>query len=234
MIIKFFTRGINMGKLNCNKIYNYLHKFENSSSINKEIINLSNKIENFCFRCNEDDLSNLCFSSSSSKNNNIDNIHKVKFDDNFCDEESSIISSHKVNYNPIPYLDHDILNKYLYLSDYLEKSFDKNKAIVYLNNIINSKNLTNASIVNKSFIDGGSLNRILNNKSQITKDIAIKLCFGLDLNYQESIDFLLRFGYILSILSRRDCLIRYGLEHCLTLDEIDYILEELNEKPLIK
>lgn len=205
-------------------IHNYLKHFENTTLINREIINLSKEIESFCFKCNKQSVF-VCENNEKKEDLN---------EKDFEDITEEVLSLDDIDFNPCSYANHDILNKYLYLSDYLEKSFDKNKAIVYLNNIINSKNLTNASIVNKSFIDGGSLNRILNNKSQITKDIAIKLCFGLDLNYQESIDFILRFGYILSILSRRDCLIRYGLEHYLTLDEIDYILEELNEKPLIK
>ena len=46
-------------------------------------------------------------------------------------------------------------------------------------------------------------------------------------------DFLLRFGYTLNTLNKRDCLIRYGLEHNLAVDEVDYILEELNENSLI-
>lgn len=220
-----------------NSICNYLHSFENSTIINKEIINLSNKIENFCFKCNEEiEISSpiqreLISSYNKSKDINSSDILKE------CGEEitnfKESISSNDIDYNPSAYLDHDILNKYLHLSDYLKNSCDNKKAIIYLNNIINSKHLTNSHIISKSAIDKELLSSILNNTSNVTKDDAIKLCIGLNLNYDESIDFLLRFGYTLNILNKRDCIIRYGIDNNLAVDEIDYILEELNEQILI-
>ena len=234
-----------MKELALNNIYKYLESFNNSSIINKEIINLSNKIERFCFKCDRDhgliDSVNLYLNDSmddivvSECNDFINYDMNLDTNDEYEEVHFNKIRdfNEEIDYNPSSYVDHDILNKYLYLSDYLENSCDKDTAVLYLNNIVNLKQLTNANIVEKSSLDRGLLSRILNNKSEVTKDSAIKLCFGLSLNYDESLELLLRFGYTLSALSKRDCIIRYGIDNHLAIDEIDYILEELDEEVLI-
>ena len=217
-------------------ICNYLHNFENTTLINKEIIALSKKIENFCFKCNKESsfltLNNISNNKLNNKNSPF-NASSIKVFSNNTINERDDTYYEDIDFNPSAYLEHDILNKYLYLSEYLENCSDKKEGVHYLHELIITKNLTNSNIVNNSSLDSGLLSNILNNKSKITKDMAIKLCFGLNLNYQESMDFLLRFGYTLNTLNKRDCLIRYGLEHNLAVDEVDYILEELNENSLI-
>ena len=204
-------------------IHNYLKHFENTNLINREIINLSKEIESFCFKCNKQSLF-VCENNEKKEDLN---------EKDFEDITKKVLSLDDIDFNPCSYANHDILNKYLYLSDYLEKSYDKEEAVIYLKNLISTKNISIADIIYNSTIDEELLNNILNDKVKITKDDGIKLCFGLNLNYHESLNLLLRFGYTLCVLNKRDCIVRYGIEHNLAIDEVDYILEELSEKSLI-
>lgn len=180
-----------MKKNNFDDVCKYLHDLENSSTINKEIISLSNKIENFCFKCNRENLNPTTCSASLNKTTSTDELKEIN-----SFNSSQNLSVQKINYNPSVYLDHDILNKYLYLCDYLKNSSNKYKL-------------------------------------DITKDAAIKLCLNLNLNYNESIDLLMKYGYILNPLSKRDSIIKYGIHNDLSIYEIDYFLFSLNEKPLL-
>lgn len=113
----------------------------------------------------------------------------------------------------------------------LENSCSYDDAIDYINKIIIDKGLSNAEISNLSTIDSALLSKILNKKRQISKkDVFIKLCIGLGLNYNQSRDVLLRFGITIDSLSKRDKIIKYGLKNNNTVQEIDLFLTEFEEK----
>lgn len=113
----------------------------------------------------------------------------------------------------------------------LKNSCSYDNAIDYINKIIIDKGLSNAEISNLSTIDSALLSKILNKKRQISKkDVFIKLCIGLGLNYNQSRDILLRFGITIDSLSKRDKIIKYGLENNNTVQEIDLFLTEFEEK----
>ena len=173
-------------------IHNYLKHFENTTLINREIINLSKEIESFCFKCNKQSVF-VCENNEKKEDLN---------EKDFEDITEEVLSLDDIDFNPCSYANHDILNKYLYLSDYLEKSYDKEEAVIYLKNLISTKNISIADIIYNSTIDEELLNNILNDKVKITKDDGIKLCFGLNLNYHESLNLLLRFGYTLCVLNK--------------------------------
>ena len=137
-------------------ICNYLHNFENTTLINKEIIALSKKIENFCFKCNKESsfltLNNISNNKLNNKNSPF-NASSIKVFSNNTINERDDRYYEDIDFNPSAYLEHDILNKYLYLSEYLENCSDKKEGVHYLHELIITKNLTNSNIVNNSSLD---------------------------------------------------------------------------------
>ena len=45
------------------------------------------------------------------------------------------------------------------------------------------------------------------------KETAVKMCFGLKLNIDETVDLLAKAGYTLSMSIKQDLIIRYFIEH---------------------
>ena len=95
-------------------ICNYLHNFENTTLINKEIIALSKKIENFCFKCNKESsfltLNNISNNKLNNKNSPF-NASSIKVFSNNTINERDDTYYEDIDFNPSAYLEHDILNK---------------------------------------------------------------------------------------------------------------------------
>ena len=79
--------------------------------------------------------------------------------------------------------------------------------------LIDSKGLKDSDVYNKAHIDRRLFSKLRSNKDfRPSKKTAIALCFGLELNIDDSLDLLGKSGYTLSYSSKFDVIIRYFIE----------------------
>lgn len=79
--------------------------------------------------------------------------------------------------------------------------------------LIDSKGLKDSDVYNKAHIDRRLFSKLRSNKNfRPSKKTAISLCFGLELNIDDSLDLLEKASYTLSYSSKFDLIIRYFLE----------------------
>lgn len=98
--------------------------------------------------------------------------------------------------------------------------------------LIDEKGLKDSYVYKKSNISKQTFSKIRSNVNyQPNKDTAIQICFGLELDIDNSLDLLGKAGYTLSRGIYRDLVIIYFIENKLyNIDRLNLYLEELNMK----
>ena len=98
--------------------------------------------------------------------------------------------------------------------------------------LIDEKDLKDSYVYKKSNISKQTFSKIRSNVNyQPNKDTAIQICFGLELDIDNSLDLLGKAGYTLSRGIYRDLVIIYFIENKLyNIDRLNLYLEELNMK----
>ena len=98
----------------------------------------------------------------------------------------------------------------------------------YLMYIIKEKGLVNSDVYKKAIVDKKVFSKIKNNINyHPQKSTVLQLCIGLELNLDETEDFLARAGYALSPSDKTDIIFSYFIENEIyDMIEIDIQLEE--------
>lgn len=102
--------------------------------------------------------------------------------------------------------------------------------------LIDSKGLNDVDVYKNAGLTKQTFSKIRSNSEyHPDKDTAIRLCVGLQLNLDETLDLLGKAGYTLSLSIKRDLVVRYYIEnHIYDIYEIDCVLEELKLKQFLK
>ena len=118
------------------------------------------------------------------------------------------------------------------LADELDSCYEYNynSALDHIRNIAFSKGIINAEISERTEIAESTISRIFNNKRKVAnKEMAIKFCIGLDLDYSESREVLLKFGYTVDTDFKRDRIFKCCLERGHNIYDIQEVLIHFNE-----
>lgn len=103
----------------------------------------------------------------------------------------------------------------------------------YFDILIKEKNVARKDVINKSQLNYTYGYQILNGTRKPTKDKLIQICFGLGATVKEAnrILILADAGGLYS-KNRRDCIIMFALNKNLSVQELNELLFELDEKIL--
>ncbi len=130
--------------------------------------------------------------------------------------------------------DEDFIDEDKSLDDILKnvykKSFGK-----YLQQLINKKGFKNSSVYAKANISKQYFSKLLNDQIKPSKEKMLALAVGLELNIDETIDFLKFAGYALSPISQTDKVVEFFIEHKqYNVIKIDMALFDYGLDPLSK
>lgn len=102
--------------------------------------------------------------------------------------------------------------------------------------IIDSKFLDEVEVYKRGGLTKQTFSKIRSNSDyHPDKDTAIRLCIGLKLNVDETLDLLGKAGYTLSPSIERDLIIRYFIENKeYDIYEMDCVFEEMGMKQFLK
>ena len=102
--------------------------------------------------------------------------------------------------------------------------------------IISEKKLDEVEVYKNACLTKQTFSKIRNDSDyHPDKDTAIRVCLGLKLELDDTLDLLSKAGYTLSKSLERDLVIRYFFENEIyDIYEIDIIFEELNLKQFLK
>jgi len=134
----------------------------------------------------------------------------------------------------------DALLKALMTSDTLENYFKSNKDYLidcslpdHLNTLLEEKELTKAAVIKNSELNEIYGYQIFSGKRKPSRDKLMMLCIGMKLNLEDAQQVLKLAGYaFLYPKKHRDCILIYGLQHGLSIYEINEILYNHNEETL--
>lgn len=98
--------------------------------------------------------------------------------------------------------------------------------------LIDEKELKDSYVYKKASISKQTFSKIRSNVNyQPNKDTAIQICFGLELNLDNSLDLISKAGFTLSKSIKRDVVIKYFLEHKIyDIDVINEYFHKMNYK----
>ena len=101
----------------------------------------------------------------------------------------------------------------------------------YLNTLLAEKQVSRKEVIKKSELNYTYGYQILNGTRKPTKDKLIQICFGLNASVQETnrILTIANAGGLYS-KNRRDCIIIFALNKGLSLQQLNDLLFELNER----
>lgn len=134
----------------------------------------------------------------------------------------------------------DSLLKALMTSDTLENYFKSNKDYLidcslpdHLNALLEEKELTKAAVIKNAELNEIYGYQIFSGKRKPSRDKLVMLCIGMALGLEETQQVLKLAGYaFLYPKKHRDCILIYGLQHGLSIYEINEILYDRNEETL--
>ena len=110
----------------------------------------------------------------------------------------------------VPYKEDPLLRELEYLMDELDETFSE--ALIRL---IDQKGLKDSDVYNKVEIDRRHFNKIKNNKNyKPRKTTCLALAFALELNIDETRDFIGTAGYALTRSNKFDIIIEYFINEC--------------------
>lgn len=101
-------------------------------------------------------------------------------------------------------------------------------------NHIDRKEMSEVEVYKRAYISKKTFSKIRCNSSyQPDKDTSIKMCIGLKLNIDETLDLMSLAGHTLSRSLERDLVVRFFIEHRIyNIDEINYALYDMDLKLL--
>ena len=126
----------------------------------------------------------------------------------------------------------DLLKKSPSASSYMEQAADNLIHQIplseYLTKLIEEKNLKKGNLIRLSGLDKGYVYDILAGKKNPSRDKVLALCFALSLSADETQKLLKSTGYApLYVRMERDSVILFGLEHTLSVMEVNELLYEM-------
>lgn len=103
-------------------------------------------------------------------------------------------------------------------------------------NIIDSRFLNEVECYKRAYITKQTFSKIRSDENyHPDKDTAIRMCIGLKLNLDDTLDLLSKAGYTLSPSIERDLVVRYFIESKeYSVIDIDIALEDLGMKQFLK
>ena len=115
--------------------------------------------------------------------------------------------------------------------DYIEKEKDnliKMELHEYIQNILNSKGISNGQLIKNSGLDRNYTYQILSGDKKPSRDKVLAICFALKLSFEEIQNLLKATGYpILYARIKRDSIIIFALQHNITLTDTNELLFDL-------
>lgn len=131
----------------------------------------------------------------------------------------------------------DILKKAPNIESYMDTSSDdfikKIPLADYLNTLIIEKEFKKSTIINHSGLDRSYAYQIFDGLRTPNRDKVLSLCLSMNINIKETQQLLKHTGYTpLYAKFKRDSIILFGLEHALSVIEINELLYEMKEEIL--
>lgn len=119
----------------------------------------------------------------------------------------------------------------------LRSKSDINDFSAELNRLLGEKEIFNLStFTEKACVDYSYLNKLINrklpNKAVVSREFTLKLCLALELDLNESNDFISRAGYVICGQNKRDVVISVCLQYHAGVIDTNLILDELGLKIL--
>lgn len=103
----------------------------------------------------------------------------------------------------------------------------------YLNTLIEERGLKKSTIINQSGLDRSYAYQIFDGQRMPTRDKVLALCLSMKLGSKETQQLLKYTGYpLLYAKFKQDSIILFGLEHALSVLEVNELLYELKEAVL--
>lgn len=103
----------------------------------------------------------------------------------------------------------------------------------YLNTLIEERGLKKSTIINQSGLDRSYAYQIFDGQRMPTRDKVLALCLSMKLGSKETQQLLKYTGYPpLYAKFKQDSIILFGLEHALSVLEVNELLYELKEAVL--
>lgn len=126
----------------------------------------------------------------------------------------------------------DLLKKSPSASSYMEHAagdlIQQIPLSTYLTRLIEAKGIEKGQMIRLSGLDRGYVYDILAGKKNPSRDKVLALCFALSLSADETQKLLKSTGYApLYVRMERDSVILFGLEHTLSVMEVNELLYEM-------
>lgn len=131
----------------------------------------------------------------------------------------------------------DLLKKSPTASTYMEQAADNLIHQIplskYLTKLIEEKNLKKGNLIRLSGLDKGYVYDILAGKKNPSRDKVLALCFAMSISADDAQKLLKSTGYApLYVRMERDSILLFGLEHGLSVMEVNELLYEMRHELL--
>ena len=157
----------------------------------------------------------VCFSGRIQRNICLSKEEEIESDFELCDLECSAITEEESSLEDV-------------LKGIYKESFGK-----YLQQLINKKGFKNSSVYARANISKQYFSKLLNDQIKPSKEKMLALAVGLELNLDETIDFLKFAGYALSPISQTDKVVEFFIKHKqYSVIKIDIALFDYGLEPL--
>lgn len=127
----------------------------------------------------------------------------------------------------------ELLKKSSNISDFIEKTVDEfieeKPLYQYLENLIEEKQLKKSDVIKRSGLDRGYAYDIFAGKKIPSRDKLLAICFAMEL-LEEEVQSLLKYTGYPQLYARieRESIILFGLQHHLSLMNVNELLYEMN------
>lgn len=127
----------------------------------------------------------------------------------------------------------ELLKKSSNISDFIEKTVDEfieeKPLYQYLENLIEEKQLKKSDVIKRSGLDRGYAYDIFAGKKIPSRNKLLAICFAMEL-FEEEVQSLLKYTGYPQLYARieRESIILFGLQHHLSLMDVNELLYEMN------